>query len=154
MGSEVVRAFRRFTQTDRSALEAGGVLIGRHIVGTNDVVADLATTPTPGDRRRRTSFYRSSLHQEAMDEIWAESRGTLVYLGEWHTHPEPRPSPSSIDLRDWSRRLKNDVVEAQFAFFVIVGNAQTAVWEGNRLTFEILRLVASANDQHEDSSNE
>jgi integrative and conjugative element protein (TIGR02256 family) len=134
-------AFTRFVQFAPDSREAGGVLIGRHILHTSDVVVDTVTTPLKGDRGTRTRFHRHAKgHQEILDRAWAESGGTSVYLGEWHTHPEPTPTPSSIDLGDWARRLRSDTVEAPFLLFVIVGQHDICVWEGSRGALEITQL--------------
>jgi hypothetical protein len=45
-----------FAQLSDTAPEAGGVLIGRHILGGSDVVVDRVTIPMAGDRRARTRF--------------------------------------------------------------------------------------------------
>lgn len=138
----VLDVFKQFRQVDRYATEAGGVIIGRHIVGTDDVVADIATTPSASDRRTRTKFHRSQqAHQQILDAVWLRSAGTQVYLGEWHTHPEPFPSPSSVDMDDWRRRLERDAVEAPFVFFLIVGQLAIHVWEGSRTAYGVVRLV-------------
>jgi integrative and conjugative element protein (TIGR02256 family) len=133
--------FARFAQTSSSSKEAGGVLIGRHILNSKDIVVDAVTTPLPGDRRTRTSYHRHAAgHQEILDRAWAASRGTSVYLGEWHTHPEPTPSPSQIDLKDWNRRLRADIVEAPFILFVIVGQKHVCAWLGDRQTLRLKSL--------------
>jgi len=130
-----------FRQLEVSATEAGGVLVGRHILGTVDVVIDLVTTPMQGDRRTRTSFHRArARHQAVLDREWKISRGTRVYLGEWHTHPERVPQPSSTDLDDWQRRLRRDTVEAPFVFFLIVGQDEVRGWEGSRTSYGVAPL--------------
>ena len=94
-----------------------------------------------GDRATRHSFHRSRApHQRAIDEAWTRSQGSCVYLGEWHTHPEPDPHPSTIDLDDWRRRLREDDVEAPYLFFVIVGQSRISAWEGSRTANTILSL--------------
>jgi hypothetical protein len=30
----------------------------------------------------------------------------VTYLGEWHSHPERNPSPSTIGHADWSKQLR------------------------------------------------
>ena len=37
---------------------------------------------------------------------WRASHGTVRYLGEWHTHPEDQPTPSSLDRSEWHRLAK------------------------------------------------
>lgn len=115
--------------------EAGGVLLGRWLRGSGDVVVDLATSPMSGDRRGRFSFYRDDrAHQRLIDDAHHQTKGTCGYLGEWHTHPEPDPVPSSVDRRDWSRRLERDVVDVSALFFLIVGTERFRVWRGVRRT--------------------
>ncbi len=112
--------------------EAGGVLLGRHILGSDDIIVDTVTEPMPGDKRERFRFFRSQyFHQYLIDRMWKESRGTCTYLGEWHTHPEQDPEPSDIDRLDWSQRLRRDQFTEPI-FFVIVGTEHIRVWEGWR----------------------
>lgn len=118
--------------------EAGGVLLGRHIVGCHDIVVDEATCPMPGDLRSRVSFYRSQEHhQHLIDTRWRDSQGTCHYLGEWHTHPECWPTPSPVDLADWRRRLRTDLFYGESLFFIIVGTCEVRAWEGSRHSLEI-----------------
>ena len=127
--------FASFRQTGSRSTEAGGVLIGRWIVGQGDVVVDEATGPMTGDKRSRFGFFRSHReHQKAIDHAYEGSRGTVGYLGEWHTHPERSPLPSSVDTDDWLRRLRQDVVDIKFVYFVIVGTNETRVWRGSRVS--------------------
>jgi integrative and conjugative element protein (TIGR02256 family) len=141
LDAAVVDVLLSHAQRDPNAMEAGGVLMGRHIRGTRDVVVDSVTTPMRGDRQRRFRFHRSRKpHQRALDEAWESSQGTCVYLGEWHTHPEPYPTPSSVDLADWRKRLQHDEVDSESLFFVLVGQELCVAWEGLRSTREISRL--------------
>ena len=144
----VLARLRRFGQASSQALEAGGVLIGRRIDGSLDAIIDTITRPCATDRRTRTSFYRSAPHhQRLVEQAWRRSNGMLGYLGEWHTHPEPRPTASSVDLRDWRRRLREDVVDAADVYFLIVGTADITGWRGDRrlVTIDELAVVPSAD---------
>lgn len=121
--------------------EAGGVLLGRFILDCADVVVDKVTCPMPGDRRGRYRFFRAARrHQQAVEQAWHGSNGTCNYLGEWHTHPEPLPSPSSEDLLGWRRKLRFDRVDSRVLYFVIVGTTTIGVWQGDRGTLEISNL--------------
>ena len=130
VGPDALVTVRSYRQTAPDDMEAGGVLLGRYLLGSPDVVVDRVTTPLPGDRRTRTSFYRHHAgHQALIDQAWTESGGRCAWLGEWHTHPEPSPAPSWVDRRDWRRRLKRDVYD-EVLFFLIVGTQSTSAWEG------------------------
>jgi integrative and conjugative element protein (TIGR02256 family) len=123
----------RFRQSEFQRAEAGGVLLGRRILGSADVVIDEVTTPLEGDRRTRTTFHRAQArHQQVIDARWSESGGTCQYLGEWHTHPEPLPVPSLIDVLDWCRRLGEDRFDGESLFFLIIGTDDVRAWEGFR----------------------
>ena len=116
---------------DRSATpEAGGVLLGRRLLDCNDVAVDEITRPQPGDSRSRYQFFRRrSGHQQAVDKAWTDSGGSSIYVGEWHSHPEPSPSASTVDLRTWAEKTTSDVT-GDGLFFIIVGIDEIAVWEG------------------------
>ncbi|MFV2044579.1 MAG: Mov34/MPN/PAD-1 family protein [Anaerolineales bacterium] len=121
-----------FTQHDPTEPEAGGVLLGRHILNTRDIVVDRVTLPMDGDHQSRHQFFRAyHLHQEAIARAWGESGGTCTYLGEWHTHPECVPTPSLIDNWNWRWKLLTDQFSG-FIFFLITGTQTIRVWEGHR----------------------
>lgn len=110
--------------------EAGGILLGRLIKGSADIIVDHAFGPSPEDRRGRFFFFRAKRPaQTLVDQAWQVSGQTLNYLGEWHTHPEDDPSPSCIDRRDWSRITARAKYEQSALLFVIVGRIHLKVWE-------------------------
>ncbi len=87
-------------QLKPSQSESGGQLFGEF---ANDVVTvTVATTPSPKDQRSRFRFARSRTTEQA--EIDHEFSNGLHYLGDWHTHPEFKPTPSHTD-RSGARRL-------------------------------------------------
>jgi integrative and conjugative element protein (TIGR02256 family) len=127
---KVLSVMNSYAQRGPSDTEAGGVLLGRYLLGSDDVVVDEVTVPMSGDRRSRYLFYRDKkLHQAAIDAAWEVSGGICTYLGEWHTHPEADPTPSDIDKKDWRRRLHQDRYEDEL-FFLIVGTATIRAWSG------------------------
>ncbi|MFV8042533.1 Mov34/MPN/PAD-1 family protein [Enterobacter cloacae complex sp.6701062] len=103
--SDVVQRLYLYRQLHHASTEAGGILIGerrgKHIVITH------ISEPGAGDIRSRLRIERKSKHhQQKVDDLFQQSDGFLVYLGEWHTHPEDFPQPSSTDLRSWRTGLK------------------------------------------------
>jgi integrative and conjugative element protein (TIGR02256 family) len=44
------------------------------------------------------------------------------YVGEWHTHPEDVPAPSTIDLQEWSIVMKRNPGKPMI--FLIVGRKE------------------------------
>jgi integrative and conjugative element protein (TIGR02256 family) len=112
--------------------EAGGAMLGRHLLDTRDIVVDEVTTPQSGDRRSRFGFFRSKQHGEVARERWAAERQTMAYLGLWHTHPEANPTPSGADKRDWEQAVAGDAFEGDRLFFPIVGTDRMRIWTLNR----------------------
>lgn len=142
--AEVIASIHDYVQNDRKKPEAGGVMLGRYIVESRDIVIDKISFPLPGDRATRTTFFRKKrAHQLIIDREWKASNHTCTYLGEWHTHPELYPSPSCIDEFNWKRKLKNDVVDSDSLFFLIVGTSEMRMWEGYKSsrTISLLKLL-------------
>jgi integrative and conjugative element protein (TIGR02256 family) len=132
--ASVVAIMQSYAQHAPDATEAGGVLMGRYIATSDDVIIDAVTEPMSGDRRTRYSFYRAKQrHQAALQAAWEASGRTCTYLGEWHTHPEMHPTPSGIDKTDWNRRLRQDQYHEEL-FFLIVGTHELKMWAAKEVT--------------------
>ena len=99
---EPLALINQYRQDHQSKPEAGGILLGYRREGHLHVT--MATVPQPSDRRMRFWFSRATKHhqQEAVRH-WMASNAEVDYLGEWHTHPEGRPSPSSLDRTEWRK---------------------------------------------------
>lgn len=137
-----LKVINEFIQNENTSPESGGVLLGRFIKNSRDIVIDNVTVPMKGDNRKRHSFKRlSPLHQQIIDDEWKKSKGTCNYLGEWHTHPETNPEPSGVDKKDWRRKLKNDTFSSRYLYFLIAGTENISIWEGDRRTIEIKKLI-------------
>lgn len=129
----VVEKIQEYLQIGANIPEAGGVLLGRYILGCEDVVADEASVPMRDDKRGKYFFHRDhKLHQRLIIEAWVKSNGTCTYLGEWHSHPENDPKPSPIDWGNWRRKMKQDRFDGNYLFFVIAGTRRIKIWEGDR----------------------
>jgi integrative and conjugative element protein (TIGR02256 family) len=144
---EAVLQMRAHAQRSRWQAEAGGVLLGRHLLDSKDMAVDEVTVPQKEDRRSRFNFFRSKQHSALARVRWDVSRGTSAYLGLWHTHPERDPSPSSVDRRDWERAVSLDTFEGDRLFFPIVGIDRIRVWTKTRIgPIEQLRAERSDDD--------
>lgn len=138
----VLDKFAEVKQTDPLAPEAGGILLGRLIEGSKDVIIDEATMPTKEDWWGRLFFRRAKRHaQEKVIAAWKSSDHTKIYFGEWHTHPEGNPQPSSQDVQNWLSILSNATYEQDFLIFVIVGIKDIKVWELRKKTKNPLELL-------------
>lgn len=130
--AEAVSQMRAHTQRTAREPEAGGVLLGRHLIDSQDLVVDEVTVPQKEDRRSRFSFFRSKSHSTLAYQRWNDSNGRMAYLGLWHTHPESDPSPSCVDRRDWTKAIARDSFEGERLFFPIVGIDRIRVWTKTR----------------------
>lgn len=91
--NKVVERFRKYRQLNWWGREAGGQLFARFALP--DIVVEEATGPRRTDWRTRTT-YRPNRRSEQREIISRHGRG-LHFIGDWHTHPEPIPSPSLED---------------------------------------------------------
>lgn len=133
--------------------EAGGVLLGRHLLDSHDVVVDEVSTPQNTDRRSRFRFFRSHKHEQVARQRWLQERSTSAYLGLWHTHPERDPAPSGVDRHDWQQAVAGDTYEGDRLFFPIVGTHRIRIWTLSRrgafreLTLEAKNAQRQSSDQ-------
>lgn len=142
IGPQSLAVFNQYIQDHPHKSEAGGVLLGRFIISSNDVIIDRITIPMRGDKQSRFSFFRSAeRHQQQITNSWLLSSGTCNYLGEWHTHPESDPHPSNLDIANWKQKLKNDVFDSAFLLFLIVGTERINLWKGKRSNISLEKLL-------------
>lgn len=129
---EAVKQLRAHSQRSWWQTEAGGALLGRHLLDSENIVVDEVTTPQKQDRRSRFSFFRSKQHSVIAQARWVARDSTMAYLGLWHTHPERDPTPSGVDRQDWENALAKDCFEGDRLFFPIVGTDRIRVWSKTR----------------------
>jgi integrative and conjugative element protein (TIGR02256 family) len=87
-------------EADRAyPLETGGILVGYVAENGEPVVRDVIG-PGPHAIHRRRRFTPDHQWQcKQLDELYDQSSGLLVYLGDWHTHPDGVPWMSWLDQR-------------------------------------------------------
>jgi integrative and conjugative element protein (TIGR02256 family) len=107
----------RYRQRGLSSREAGGQLFGR--VADDGWAVEQATGPRRSDFRTRFNFRpnRSSERRE-IEELFREG---LHYLGDWHTHPEIAPEPSSTDIESMQEMVVASRHELPGFIMMIVG---------------------------------
>jgi integrative and conjugative element protein (TIGR02256 family) len=115
VADRVLATLLRHRQSTPGAMEAGGQLFAR-FDGTETNVVE-ATGPTPFDHRGRFFFHPSRLFQRL--EIRNCYKKGLHFVGDWHTHPQSYPRPSSEDrksIHDCFLKSRHDLL----AFVLIV----------------------------------
>lgn len=130
----VINVFKSFRQTGRKP-EMGGILMGK-IVGSEIYVLK-ASIPTSFDKFSRFSFNRHKKSAQLfIDYEFLNSSGTIIYIGEWHTHPESNPTPSGADLRMIKNQFKENIINEDFLLMVIIGlkNNFVAHYNGTKIS--------------------
>lgn len=119
--AEVLDKLYKYKQANKWDKEAGGILLGRITEDLSKYEIIDISEPCSKDIRKRFSFVRNkNKAQKIINKAFKESNGIVRYMGEWHTHPELYPNPSSVDLE-----LINDCSTFKHApnmiFLIILG---------------------------------
>lgn len=102
-----------------TATEAGGQLFARF--SENTIAIEKATGPRRTDRRSIWSFFPDRLAERR--EIKTLFKQGLHFVGDWHTHPQARPSPSGTDIESIRDMFQQSRHELSDFLMVIVGTA-------------------------------
>lgn len=124
--------------------EAGGILLGCLGLDERAILIGDITKPGRQDVRGR-QFFKRGRHraQICVDSAWRKSKGIVNYLGEWHTHPEDDPFPSSADLANWRRIACEVRCDQDDLITIIVGRKQMRAWmvkKGSGVVKELTRV--------------
>lgn len=107
--------------------EAGGVLIGYRnagaIVITGSVDAGPKAERWPNGLRPDREFQNAEL-----DRIFIESDGATTFVGEWHSHPLARASPSKRDRKTLRNMLTDPASATNVALMVILERSDDKTW--------------------------
>ena len=139
---EVVGHFVAHRQQGKIKTEIGGQLFAQF--KNNEVHVVRATGPNATDERG-WSWFRpdQKRHNGEIKQLFAAG---LHFVGDWHTHPEREPSPSSWDLDSMEDCFKKSRHQLNAFIMVIVGRADfpTGLWVSthNRDCWEQLAWVS------------
>ena len=113
----VLTHLNKYRQTRWWQREAGGQLFARFALP--DIQVEEATGPRQSDSRTRNSYRPDRLAEQ--HEITIRYANGLHFIGDWHTHPEPIPTPSRQDAES----MRDLVIRSEHALnafaLVIVG---------------------------------
>ncbi|MBS1780425.1 MAG: Mov34/MPN/PAD-1 family protein [Bacteroidetes bacterium] len=122
----VLAIMDQHAQVKSSAPEQGGILLGRAY--KNRFVVEKISTPTELDKCSRYNFERHRLSaQMVINYEFFNSNGQVMYLGEWHTHPEDNPTPSGVDLKMIKSQLAKNKIDVPYLLLVIKGRKTTYI---------------------------
>lgn len=115
----VLKVFDAHRQTGWFSREAGGQLFADVKDDVWRVVA--ATGPRSADRRGRFHFWPDrKAEQREIDQYFATG---FQYVGDWHTHPEKAPTPSSDDIFSIENVVRESTIYTSGLLLCIVGLA-------------------------------
>ena len=117
---EVLAHFGRYRQLTYRSKEAGGQLFAS--LDHNRIQIERATGPRSTDRRSLRTFIPNRLAERR--EIKRLFKQGLHYVGDWHTHPDPRPLPSGTDIHSFQDMFRKSHHKLASFVMVIVGTAE------------------------------
>jgi integrative and conjugative element protein (TIGR02256 family) len=123
---DLFTAYKQHTKQDR---EGCGILMCSVDKNNSDIYINYATSPQTHDVRRRAYFFlKDKKHQERLDQVHKESKGTIFLCGTWHSHPEDKPKASELDVSEWKKFINGNSGVIQFFYFIIVGRKEIALY--------------------------
>jgi len=136
LSENVLYILNKYIQ-NKNQNESGGIILG-WVSNKNDnnIYVTKLSLPTNFDKSSRYAFERDKhIAKIITDYEFYNSNGKIVYLGEWHTHPESNPSPSSVDIKMIKQQYKNNKINVDFLIILIQGVKSLCVglYDGNQL---------------------
>ena len=129
IADNVLDHFERHRQVRFWDKEAGGQLFA--CFEPNRTLIQEVTGPRPTDKRSRHSYRPDRLAEQR--EILEMFDKNYHYVGDWHTHPSPAPSPSGTDVFNISSCVARSEHELNGFLMIIVGTDPFP--EGLRVSF-------------------
>ena len=115
---EVVEALQNNAQHNGN--EMCGVLTGVQV--GNNCYRICKVSPPCVKRNTRYGCERDAVTANRfIEEDYKNSEHTRFYIGEWHTHPENIPTPSTIDYRSIKENFQTASLVVPFLIMIIVG---------------------------------
>lgn len=143
--------------------ETGGTLVGHYSEDHRVAFVTGALEAQIGARKERARFYRPPDDVDGqLARIYEESGGLTHYLGEWHTHPDAAPTPSSTDLSTLRGLARSRSVATDTPFMIILGGkfkstsatSCTLAEDGRRTLSGIYERIASKSGQSGDADED
>jgi len=115
----VLNHFAEHQQHDDHSPEAGGQLFARF----SDRAITITSVTGPRQADRRTRYLYLPNRREEQREIDEMHQKGLHFVGDWHTHPEPVPTPSRSDIHTISEAVAKSRHHLHGFLMVVVGSA-------------------------------
>ncbi len=146
----VEKRIQRLARAAADGRETGGILLGRGPDEHGVIVVEEAGDAGEHAERRPDYFLRDRAHAERLAEAaWERSRA--VWVGEWHTHPDGLPIPSTRDLATYSALLDDSELAFKALVSVIAVPDPAQRWEAPRLLVWVLAPTPPADGSRADA---
>jgi integrative and conjugative element protein (TIGR02256 family) len=108
-------------------VETGGVLFGQIDDFQKVIWVTAASGPPPDSTASRSEFVCGTKGVVQMNQEFAHrSRGSVAFIGMWHTHPGGTPDPSPTDRAAMAKLFASpDFTGRHFLMLIIGGSVQT-----------------------------
>lgn len=100
--------------------EFGGILVGRYSEDMKTCIIDQTILP----KRYKSSQYYFVRGKEGLLEalsFYYNQTPRLIYIGEWHTHPNMKPEPSETDKNAMQEIADHEDVLIKSPVMIILG---------------------------------
>ena len=127
---EVIEQLSEYTQKD--GFELCGVLTGSQIDEKTFRIAKVSP-PCVASNSRCGCVRDAQKGNAFLAQDYEQSEQTRVYIGEWHTHPEPHPIPSPTDISSIVNNYHTSSLALPILVMIIVGTEglYVSVYEGH-----------------------
>ncbi len=100
--------------------EYGGLFVGRYVSGNKEVIIEQTILPkkfksSAFSFERDIEGLRMTLYQ------FSNQSPSLIYVGEWHTHPDGKPITSSTDASALRKIASHHDVSIENPILLIIG---------------------------------
>ncbi len=135
----VLKSFEQHRQFGLFSKEAGGQLFAK--ITPDIVIVAVATGPHRKDLRSLFGFVPNKARLKI--EILEYFNKGFHYVGDWHSHPQRNPRPSTLDLQSMKQCFSRSKHELEHFILVIVGNNRSpnCLWVGAIDSKSIINLA-------------
>ena len=127
INSNIVKILNSYKQTLKTDNENGGVLMGElYPLSNKIIITHVLACDNTSSRRNNVNLNTKCLQNKIID-IWEKSGGKTTYLGDWHTHPENKPSPSLIDYKTFFMNYYTSKFDQNILLYLILGKTNN-IW--------------------------
>lgn len=137
---EAIEELRSYAQLNGN--ELCGVLTGIS-VGENTYRICKVSPPCVKNNSKYGCERDAVLANHFLQIDYENSDKTRTYIGEWHTHPESKPSPSVMDFQSIKNNYLTAIHTLPFLIMIIVGTVSfhISVYNGERFEEIVLKSV-------------